>query len=93
MREPKIPAHTCSMIDNLKNAIESAHELADDHKENTLEGALDLLRNIARELRGEADKLETLRDANLALRNAAEYWAEKASELKDEMAAQSYSDT
>lgn len=86
MTAPKIPSHTCPMIDQLKKRIEEAYHLADTRKGETVEDLMYLLRDIAHELRGEADALETLRDANLALRNAAEYWEQKAEQLESEAA-------
>lgn len=46
-----------------------------------LDGAA--MKEIRWELSGEADKLEPIRDANLALRNAAEYWQEEAEKLAE----------
>lgn len=85
MSAPKMPGHTCRAIDKLKDRIEAAHKMADDPPETGGEDALrDHLRCIAHELKGEADSLEDLRDANLALRTCAEYWQAEAERRQDE---------
>lgn len=85
MTAPRMPGHTCPMIDKLKKRIETAYDLADSinnaHNDDISGDDLrELLRNIRYELHNEADALEKIRDANLALRNCAEYWEEKATE-------------
>ena len=86
MTAPKMPGHTCPMIDKLKRSIEEAYRLADTPKGETVEELMRLLSDIAHELYREADALETLRDANLSLRNAAEYWEQEAERLESEAA-------
>ena len=79
MTAPRMPRHTCPLIDKLKKRIENAFDFAysaeTSHDKADL---LELLINIRNELRNEAEELEKLRDANLALRNCAEYWEAKA---------------
>lgn len=83
MTAPKMPGHTCPMIDRLKARIEEAYKMADDSSQEDDEDELRLyLRDIAHELRGEADALEDIRDANLSLRNCAEYWQAEAERLE-----------
>ena len=79
-----MPGHTCPLIDKLKRQIEAAFDLADNADSDDIAELKTILRDIRHELRGEADALETLRDANLALRNCAEYWEEKAEDLENE---------
>lgn len=83
MTAPKIPGHTCPMIDRLKGAIDRAFKIADDADSQDVEVLQTLLRDIRRELLGESDNLEAIRDANLMLRNAAEYWQNKAEEIEE----------
>lgn len=74
MGAPRIPGHTCPAIDRLKRAITTAHSLStatEDLNEAELRSRIS---EIEHELRGEAGALEDLREANLALRTAAEYW-------------------
>lgn len=79
MSAPKMPGHTCPMIDKLKRRIVDAYKMADDPPKHASEDELRLLlRDIAHELRGEEEVLEDLRDANLALRTCAEYWQAEA---------------
>ena len=79
MNAPRMPGHTCPLIDKLKKRIENAFDFADSVKSNLdKDDLLKLLGDIRHELNGEADELEKLRDANLALRNCAEYWEAKA---------------
>jgi hypothetical protein len=83
MPAPRMPKHTCPMIDRLKGCIERAHaRAADVPDEATAEELHSLLSDIAHELKGEAGALEDLRDANLGLRNCAEYWQEEAARLE-----------
>ena len=88
MSAPRIPGHTCPLIDKVQEAIERAFKIAD-----RAEGGSDLaelqtaLKEIRWELSGEADKLEPIRDANLALRNAAEYWQSEAEKAQEELAS------
>lgn len=81
MAAPKIPGHTCPLIDKIQGAIDRAFKIADDAESEDAQELRTLLRDIRHELLGESDKLEALRDANLALRNAAEYWQEEAEKL------------
>ena len=83
MPVPKIPGYTCPMIDKLQGAIDRAFRMADDANSEDAEVLRTLLRDIRHELLGESDKLEVIRDANLALRNAAEYWQEEAEKLAE----------
>lgn len=79
MSAPKMPGHTCPMIDKLKRRIVDAYKMADDPPKHASEDELRLLlRDIAHELRGEEEVLEDLRDANLALRTCAKYWQAEA---------------
>jgi hypothetical protein len=79
---PKIPGHTCPLIDNVQQAIERAFAIAYRAEDSPdIETFIVAMREIQWELRGLADKLEPIRDANLALRNAAEYWQEEAEKL------------
>jgi hypothetical protein len=83
MKAPRMPGHTCPAINKLKKRIEAAYKIAKDSA--TEEDAEDLksnLRAIAHELMGESDALEELRDANIQLRNCAEYWEEEALRLQ-----------
>lgn len=83
MPAPKMPRHTCPTIDKLKARIEAAFTMADDPPKHATEEELRLLlRDIAHELNGEAGVLEDLRDANLGLRNCAEYWQAEAERLE-----------
>jgi hypothetical protein len=83
MSAPKMPRHTCPTIDKLKARIEAAYKMADEVKPEDNEEVLRiLLRDVARELCGEAGVLEDLRDANLGLRNCAEYWMAEAERLE-----------
>ena len=89
MPAPRMPGHTCPMIDKLKRRIEAAYKMASDQPEDSGEDALrQCLKDIAHELHGEADVLEDLRDANLGLRNCAEYWQEEAERLEAAVDAQ-----
>lgn len=83
MPVPKIPDYTCPMIDKLQGAIDRAFRMADDANSEDAEVLRTLLRDIRHELLGESDKLEAIRDANIALRNAAEYWQEEAEKLAE----------
>lgn len=84
MPAPKIPGHTCPLIDKVQQAIERAFKIADRAEDSTdLETLISAMKEIRWELNGEADKLETIRDANLALRDAAEYWQEEAEKLAE----------
>jgi len=84
MSAPKLPGHTCPLIDKIQQAIDRAFTLAD-----RIIGSDDLaelqaaIKDIRWELNGESDKLEQIRDANLTLRNAAEYWKEEAEKLAE----------
>ena len=82
MSAPKIPGHTCPKIDKLKGAIDRSYKIADQCDSDDVETLKAALKDIRYELHGESDALEVLRDANLALRTAAEYWEEKFSELE-----------
>lgn len=84
MAAPKIPGHTCPLIDKVQQAIERAFRISDSATDSTdLETLITAMKEIRWELNGEADKLEPIRDANLALRNAAEYWQEEAEKLAE----------
>lgn len=84
MPVPKIPGHTCPLIDKVQQVIERAFKIADRAEDSTdLETLISAMKEIRWELNGEADKLEPIRDANLALRNAAEYWQEEAEKLAE----------
>jgi len=74
------------MIDTLKRRIKEAHRLADASEKNSDDELRSVLGDIAHELHGEVDALEDIRSANLALRNAAEYWEEKAKQLESDTA-------
>jgi hypothetical protein len=78
MTAPKIPGHTCPLIDKIQGAIDRAFRIADNADSNDTQELRTLLRDIRHELLGESDRLEIIREANLALRNAAEYWQEEA---------------
>jgi len=79
MSAPRMPGHTCPMIDKLKRRIEAAYKSASSVNDAASEDELRaILGDIAHELNGEADVLEDIRDANLALRNCAEYWQHEA---------------
>jgi hypothetical protein len=83
MSAPRMPGHTCPMIDKLKRRIESAYKSAARVSDAAGEDELRaILSDIAHELDGEADVLEDIRDANLALRNCAEYWQNEAEALQ-----------
>ena len=83
MPAPKIPGHTCPLIDKIQGAIDRAFRIADDADSEDAEELRTFLRDIRDELLGESDKLEAIRDANLALRNAAEYWQQEAEKLAE----------
>ena len=83
MPAPKIPYHTCPLIDKIQGAIDRAFRIADDADSEDAQELRTLLRDIRHELLGESGKLEAIRDANLALRNAAEYWQEEAEKLAE----------
>lgn len=77
-----MPGHTCPMIDKLKTRIETAHSLAEQGcGTDRLDVLLNIIREVEYELRGEVGALEDIRDANLGLRNCAEYWREEAERL------------
>lgn len=79
MSAPRMPGHTCPLIDKLKKRIENAFDFADKARSNLdKDDLLKLLDDIRHELHSEADEFEKLREANLALRNCAEYWEAKA---------------
>ena len=82
MSAPRIPKHTCPMIDKLKARIQYAHKLASQSDESDVESLKSIISDIAHELDGEADALEDIRDANLQLRNCAEYWQAEAESLE-----------
>ena len=82
MSAPKIPGHTCPLIDRIQAAIEQALKIADTFDAESVDEYKEALRDIRHELNGESDALEAVRSANLALRTAAEYWQEKAEELE-----------
>lgn len=87
MAAPRMPGHTCPMIDKLKLRIENAYKMAESIDESADQEALrSLLSDIAHELNGEADVLEDIREANLGLRNCAEYWMSEAERLESESA-------
>ena len=85
-REPILPKHTCPLIDQIQKAIDKAYDIA-----NRVEGSdeVDELNRavsyIQQELYRLSEDLEPIRDANLALRNAAEYWQNEAENLRDEV--------
>jgi len=84
MIAPRIPKHTCPLIDEVIDIIEEAFKIADKAEDSDEpEDWKQALHDIRHRLSGEAKKLEPIRDANLALRNAAEYWREKAEELAE----------
>lgn len=84
MPPPKIPGHTCPKIDRLKKTIEMVFKIADRAEDSDdLDELKAAMHEIRFHLNGEADKLEPIRDANLALRNAAEYWQEEAEKLAE----------
>lgn len=83
MAAPKIPGHTCPLIDKIQGAIDRAFRLADNADSDDAQELRTLIRDIRHELLGESDKLEVVRAANLALRNAAEYWKEEAEKLAE----------
>ena len=83
MPAPRIPGHTCPLIDKLKGAIDRAFSIADAADSADAQELRALVRDIRHELLGESDKLESIRDANLALRNAAEYWQKEAEKLAE----------
>lgn len=78
-----MPPQTCPMIDKLKRAIERTEELLNSEAGGSDDpGELrQLIIEAANEIRGEADALEDIRDANKALRNCAEYWQDEAERL------------
>lgn len=83
MSAPRIPGHTCPTIDKLKRRIESAYKSASRVSDSASEDELRaILSDIAHELNGEADVLEDIRAANLALRNCAEYWQNEAEAMQ-----------
>lgn len=85
-REPILPKHTCPLIDQIQKATDKAYDIA-----NRVEGSdeVDELNRavsyIQQELYRLSEDLEPIRDANLALRNAAEYWQNEAENLRDEV--------
>lgn len=84
MSTPPIPKHTCPLIDEVIDIIDRAFETADKAEDSdNLEDCLAALHDIRHILVDESRKLEPIRDANLALRTAAEYWQEKAEELTE----------
>lgn len=82
MLSPRIPGHTCPLIDDVKDIIEMVFKIADRAEDgddfSEMRGAM---HEIRFHLSGTADKLEPIRAANLALRTAAEYWQEECEEL------------
>jgi CO dehydrogenase/acetyl-CoA synthase beta subunit len=85
MTKPLIPGYTCPLIDRVKGAIDQAYRIADNSDSDDVAELKMFLREIRHELLGESDKLEAIRDANLALRNAAEYWKEEANLLASQL--------
>ena len=82
--KPEIPDHTCPLIDKVQQSIERAFKIADRAEDSTdLETLIAAMEEIRRELNGEAGNLEPIRAANLALRNAAEYWEKEAEKLAE----------
>lgn len=81
MTAPRMPGHTCPMIDKLKRRIEAAYKAASKGAD-TEDELRTVLAEVAHELHGEADALEDIRDANLGLRNCAEYWQAEAERLE-----------
>lgn len=73
MREPDIPGHTCPAIDRV---IDGAGEHA-----RAVQGAFTAIEEAQawlNDLAGRWSDMEELRKANAALREAAEYWRERA---------------
>jgi len=84
MNAPKIPGHTCPTIDKVIQVIDKAFNIADEYKSSDdVESLKTALRDIRHELYGESDFLEKIRAANLALRNAVEYWEAEAEKLAE----------
>lgn len=86
MGAPKIPDHTCPLIDTVISVINRSFKVADEAYGNEdLIYLQEAIREIRYILRGECDTLETIRAANLALRNAAEYWQGESERLDAEL--------
>lgn len=84
MNAPRIPSYTCPLIDEVIDIIEAAFNIADKAEDSDEpEDWKQALHDIRYRLSGEAKKLEPIRAANLALRNAAEYWREEAEKLAE----------
>jgi ribosomal protein S7 len=78
MTEPKMPPQTCPMIDDVIKIIDAAYQIVEDTSgSDDIEELQTAIREASHQLRGESARMEPIRDANLALRNAAEYWREK----------------
>jgi len=85
MAIPKLPKHTCPMIDKLKGAIERAFSLSDGEYPDDEESLKSLLRDIRYELSGGADALEDIRSANAQLRECAEGYMHRCDELESQV--------
>lgn len=80
----KLPPNTCPMIDRVKKALEEAYSLAySECDDEDVEDLQSTLRRIEHILQGEADILEDIRDANSALRQAAEYYRDEAEKVDE----------
>ena len=83
MPNPILPPYTCPLIDKVQGAIDRAYKIADDTLSTDPAVLTQALRDIRNELRGESDRLERIREANLGLRNCAEHWEAKAEALAE----------
>jgi len=84
MIAPRMPNHTCPLIDEVIDIINEAFNIADKAEDSDEpEDWKQALHDIRHRLSGEAEKLEPIRAANLALRKAAEYWQEEAEKLAE----------
>lgn len=86
MSAPRIPGHTCPKIDKVIQTMDNAFAIADKVEgSDNLEDLQHAISQIRYCLVGESDNLEPIRAANLALRNAAEYWEKEAERLSAEL--------
>lgn len=69
MSAPRMPGHTCPMIDKLKCRIEDAYDLADKPASDDVNSLKGILREIRHELHGEADGLRLQMEAAIASRS------------------------
>lgn len=87
MSAPKPPRFTCPTIDRLKRRIKQAYVTATTSSSDDPEDLKQALKDIAYELRGEAEVLEDIREANTQLRACYEHWEAVADELQTQVDA------